>query len=91
VAERDSLPLHRDARQASIDVGLEGVHLGGMGLSQGPGLARRVLLEGKDPVPHGLRMGRDWGNKPDGQRDGGDGRASAAVPLEELGDQSLSS
>jgi hypothetical protein len=62
-----------------------------MGLSQGPGLARRVLVEGKDPVPDGLRRGRGWANEPDGQRDGGDGRASAPVPFEELGDQSLSS
>jgi hypothetical protein len=91
VAERDPLTLHRDARHASVDVGLEGVQLAGMGLGQGPGLARRVLLEGQDPVPDGLRMGGSRTNEPDGERDGGHGRAPAAVRTKEPGDHSLTS
>jgi hypothetical protein len=90
LAERDPLPLHHDPRQAAVDVGLEGVQLTGMGLGQGPSLARRVLLEGQDPVPDGLRMAGHRTNEADGQRDGGHGRAPAAVPTKEPGDHSVS-
>jgi hypothetical protein len=80
LAERDSLPLYRDSRKASVDVGLEGAQLASMGLGQGPSLARGVLLEGQDPVPDGLRMGRGRPNEPDGQRDGDYGRVPGALP-----------
>ena len=91
LTERDPLPLHRDARQASVDVGLEGVQFGGMGPGQDPGLARCVLLEGQDPVPDRLGMGGGRTSEPDGQRNGGHGRAPAAIPAEEPADYSLSS
>ena len=90
VAERDSLPLHRDARQASIDVGLDGVQLGGMGLSQGPGLARRVLLEERIRSPTDCAGAEAGATNPTAS-------ATAAtvgarrLSLEEPGDPSLSS
>jgi hypothetical protein len=50
-----------------------------------------VLLEGQDPVPDGLGMAGGRTNKPDGQRDGGHGRAPAPVRTTEPGDHSLTS
>ena len=66
------------------------MQLASMSLSEGPGLTRRVLLEGQDPVPDGLGMAGGRTKKP-GQRCGGDGRAPVPVRTTESGDHSLTS
>jgi hypothetical protein len=77
--ERDSLSLYHDAPKAPVDVGLEGAQLPSMRPRQLPSLARGMLLEGQDPVPEGLRMGRGRPNEPEGQRGGDPGRVQAAL------------
>ena len=62
-----------------------------MNLGQGPGFARRVFLEGQDPIPDGLRMGGGGGGESDGQREASHDRTPSAVPAEEPGDQPFSS
>jgi hypothetical protein len=91
LTERDSLPLYHDARKAPVDVGLEGAQLASMRPGQVPSLARGMFLEGQDPVPDGLRMGRGGPNEPEGQRDGDPGRVLAALPAGTPRDYSLTS